>query len=119
MDKEDWTIPKSNPQIESDRPFTKQEELRAKSSMALAKAGGGDDIPLVLPAELPGNADDEFVRILNLSWMLGILPSGWKESLLIPVANQKLGVFRPISLTNAFGRWVDCHAPTHTLAIGI
>ena len=75
--------------------------------MALAKAGGGDDIPLALLAELPDNADDEFVRILNLSWMLGILPSGWKESLLIPVAKPKPGVFRPIALTNAFGRWVD------------
>ena len=62
--------------MEYNGPFTKQETLRAKSAMALAKAGGGDDVPLALLDELPDNADDKFVRILNLSWMLGILPSG-------------------------------------------
>ena len=65
MDKEDWRIPESNPQMEYKRPFTKQEALRAKSAMAIAKAGEGDDIPLALLAELPDNADDEFVRILQ------------------------------------------------------
>ena len=55
MDKEDGRIPESNPQMEYDRPFTKQEALRAKSAMALAKAGGGEDIPLALLAELPDN----------------------------------------------------------------
>ena len=61
--------------MEYNGPFTKQETLRAKSAMALAKAGGGGDVPLAL-LDVPDNADDEFVRILNLSWMLGILPSG-------------------------------------------
>ena len=107
MDKEDWKVCQYRPQMEYDRPYTRTEVLRTRGAMALAKAGGGDEVPLAVLERLPLEVIDEFVRILNLSWLTGIMPSGWKEGLLIPVAKPKPGVFRPIALTNAFARWVD------------
>lgn len=114
LEREKWEFVDTPKRTECDCPFTLEEVQFALRTMSLSKAGGCDDIPMQCLKYLPSPTINRFVNISNKTWEGEDLPIQWRTSRLCPIPKPKPGAFRPIALTNAFGRLADKLATRRT-----
>ena len=70
-------------------------------------APGADTISYEMLKQLPPSSKAELLNLINLSWVVGELPSDWKVATIIPIKKPlkdktNPSSYRPISLTSAF-----------------
>jgi ribonuclease HI len=85
------------------------EELQDIISGLQDTSPGCDDIPNSMLKQLPDNYLQYMLCLFNKVWIGGVLPSEWKEALIIPIhkfgkSEQLPESFRPISLLPCVGK---------------
>lgn len=78
----------------------------------VSKAAGPDGVSFILIKKLPTAALEKLLLFYNLVWRLGIYPTSWSESLIIPLLKPgKDSVlpssYHPISLLNCTGKVLE------------
>ncbi len=86
-----------------DKPFTFSEIILAMKNLPNKKASGVDNIPYELLKNLPTTYLQKLLKIFNHSWSQKVIPSQWKETIILPILKPgkdptNCSSYRPISL---------------------
>ena len=92
--------------------FTPQELGTQLRNMKCEKASGPDDICAEYLRHLGPGAKTALLRLLNLSWSTGQVPSAWRRTTIIPVPKAGKGpklitCHRPIALTSHLAKLAE------------
>lgn len=92
-------------------PLTIQELQKALNSCKQS-APGKDMIPYQVYQKLPVQSKQYMLKIMNLIWDTGDIPTSLKHSILIPVLKQdkdphNVSSYRPIALTSCFAKILE------------
>ena len=90
---------------EANAAFAPHELDRVLKSVDVTKGAGPDGIRNAVLHRLGPKATRALLHVCNLSWREGVLPSEWREELIVPLPKPKkplsqVGSYRPIALTS-------------------
>ena len=106
---------RQNPNIsfrQFQRPFKRHELNHAIKLTQTGKAPGNDFITYEFIRNLPENMMEEYLRIINISWAMGVFPSKWKTATIIhlPKPNKDHTMkesYRPITFLSCLGKIME------------
>lgn len=91
--------------------FTRSELNKALRKLRKS-APGEDSICYDMLSNLSDEGKDKLLLLFNKVWVEGVIPRGWKESLIIPIRKpgkdpHSPGSYRPIALTSQVGKTME------------
>ncbi|XP_078585796.1 uncharacterized protein LOC144867616 [Branchiostoma floridae x Branchiostoma japonicum] len=107
------TLPSFLPASKQLPPLQVWDVYKRLLAIKSSKAPGPDSIPLKLLREFACEFADPFCHILNTSFAEGLVPSQWKEAVVVPIPKSQpptLDQLRPISLTSQFSKIAEYFA---------
>lgn len=92
-----------------DSPFTKQELEDVLRQLPVRKSPGPDSIHNEMLQRIGNKGKAYLLRLINLTWEDGQLPTSWKTATVIPILKagketKDPNSYRPISLTSCIGK---------------
>ena len=92
-----------------EEPFTMTELHQAMKKLKTRKSPGPDKVFNEMLLHLSQLGKETLLKVVNLSWTSGNVPSGWRNAILSPILKKNkppedLASYRPISLTSCIGK---------------
>ena len=93
-------------------PYSFLELDSALHALKMGKTPGEDDIHNEMLVQLTGEAREELLAILSLSWCTGQVPSSWMRGVIIPLHKAgkdkgQLGSYRPVCLMSVIAKLAE------------